>query len=150
MQLREYVDVLIPRGGADLIKTVIQKSSIPVIETGTGNCHIFVDEDADLDKAIPIIVNAKCQRPGTCNAAEKLLVSEKIAERFLPIALQALRVKGVEIRGDEKTARLVPDVKWATEEDWYTEYLDLIMGVKVVKDSRGGSSSHKQVWKQAL
>ena len=134
MQLRKYVDVLIPRGGADLIKTVVQKSSIPVIETGTGNCHIYVDEDADLNMAIPIIVNAKCQRPGTCNAAEKLLVSEKIAERFLPRAIQALRAKGVEIRGDEKTAHLVPDVKWASEEDWHTEYLDLIMGVKVVKD----------------
>ena len=133
MQMRDYVDVLIPRGGADLIQTVVHKSLIPVIETGTGNCHIFVEEDADLEKAIPIIVNAKCQRPGTCNAAEKLLISEKIAERFLPRAANALKERGVEIRGDELVARLVPGVKLATEEDWYTEYLDLIMGVKVVK-----------------
>jgi glutamate-5-semialdehyde dehydrogenase len=134
MQMRKYVDVLIPRGGADLIRTVVEKASIPVIETGTGNCHVYVEEDADLDKAVPIIVNAKCQRPGTCNAAEKLLVHEKIAKQFLPVAIAALRAEGVEVRGCEKTAKIVADVKLATEEDWYTEYLDLIIGVKVVKD----------------
>jgi len=133
MRMREYVDVLIPRGGADLIKTVIEKSRIPVIETGTGNCHVYVAEDADLERAIPIIVNAKCQRPGTCNAAEKLLVDKSIAKDFLPKAIAALRAKGVEVRGDEETKKIAPDVKAATEEDWYTEYLDLIMGVKVVK-----------------
>jgi glutamate-5-semialdehyde dehydrogenase len=133
MRMREYVDVLIPRGGADLIKTVIEKSRIPVIETGTGNCHVYVAEDADLERAIPIIVNAKCQRPGTCNAAEKLLVDKSIAKDFLPKAIAALRAKGVEVRGDEETKKIVSDVKAATEEDWYTEYLDLIMGVKVVK-----------------
>jgi glutamate-5-semialdehyde dehydrogenase len=134
MQTRKYVDVLIPRGGADLIRTVVEKASIPVIETGTGNCHIYVEEDADLDRAVPIIINAKCQRPGTCNAAEKLLVHSSVAERFLPVAIAALRAKGVEVRGCEKTVKIVADVKLATEEDWYTEYLDFIIGVKVVKD----------------
>jgi len=134
MRMREYIDVLIPRGGADLIKTVVETSRIPVIETGTGNCHVYVEEDADLDKATPIVINAKCQRPGTCNAAEKLLVHSKIAERYLPVVIAALRKQGVEIRGDEETRKIVADVKLATEKDWYTEYLDLIMGVKVVKD----------------
>ena len=134
MQMRDYVDVLIPRGGANLIRTVVEKASIPVIETGTGNCHIYVEEDADLEKAIPIIVNAKCQRPGTCNAAEKLLVHANVAEQFLPAAIAALRTKNVEVRGCDKTARIVTDVKLATEEDWYTEYLDFIIGVKVVTD----------------
>jgi len=137
MHLRKYVDVLIPRGGADLIRTVVEKASIPVIETGTGNCHVYVEEDADLDKAVPIIVNAKCQRPGVCNAAEKLLVHSSVAERFLPVAIAALRAEGVEVRGCKKTAKIVADVKLATEEDWYTEYLDLIIGVKVVKDLDG-------------
>ncbi len=132
MRMREYVDVLIPRGGADLIKTVVEKARIPVIETGTGNCHVYVAEDADLEQAIPIIINAKCQRPGTCNAAEKLIVDRSIAERFLPKAIFALREKGVEVRGDAETRRIMPDVKEATEQDWHTEYLDLIIGVKVV------------------
>ena len=134
MQMREYIDVLIPRGGADLIRTVVEKARIPVIETGTGNCHVYVEEDADLDRAILIVINAKCQRPGTCNAAEKLLVNSSIAELFLPRAIAALREQGVEVRGCEQTVKIVPDVKPATEEDWYKEYLDLIIGVKVVKD----------------
>jgi glutamate-5-semialdehyde dehydrogenase len=134
MKMRGYVDVLIPRGGADLIRTVVEKSKVPVIETGLGNCHVYVEEDADLDKAVPIIVNAKCQRPGTCNAAEKLLVHVKIAKRFLPMAITALRKEGVEVRGDEQTLKIIPDAKPATEQDWYTEYSDLIIGVKVVKD----------------
>ena len=134
MGMREYIDVLIPRGGADLIRTVVEKSRIPVIETGTGNCHVYVAEDADQVQAIPIIVNAKCQRPGVCNAAEKLLVDAAIAKAFLPKAAAALMELGVEIRGDEATAKIVEGVKPATEQDWYTEYLDLIIGVKVVKD----------------
>jgi glutamate-5-semialdehyde dehydrogenase len=134
MQMRKYVDVLIPRGGADLIRTVVEKASIPAIETGTGNCHIYVEEDADLDRAVPIIINAKCQRPGTCNAAEKLLVHSNVAERFLPMAIAALKAEGVEVRGCPRTVKIVSDVKPATEEDWYTEYLDLIIGVKVVQD----------------
>jgi glutamate-5-semialdehyde dehydrogenase len=132
MSMREYIDVLVPRGGADLIKTVVEKSRIPVIETGVGNCHVYVSEDADLLQAIPIIINAKCQRPGVCNAAEKLIVDRSIAEKFLPKAVSALREKGVEVRGDAEVQRIVPDVKPAKEQDWYTEYLDLIIGVKVV------------------
>jgi glutamate-5-semialdehyde dehydrogenase len=134
MQMRKYVDVLIPRGGADLIRAVVEKASIPAIETGTGNCHIYVEEDADLDNAVPIVINAKCQRPGTCNAAEKLLVHASVAKQFLPVVIAELRKNGVEVRGCEKTAAIVPDVKPATEEDWYTEYLDYIIGVKVVED----------------
>ena len=132
MGMRGYIDVLIPRGGADLIKTVVEKSHIPVIETGTGNCHVYVEEDADLQKATPIVINAKCQRPGTCNAAEKLLVHSKIAKKYLQVVITELRKNGVEVRGDEETRRIVSDVKAATEEDWGTEYLDLIIGVKVV------------------
>jgi glutamate-5-semialdehyde dehydrogenase len=135
MQMREYVDVLIPRGGADLIRTVVEKATIPVIETGTGNCHIYVEEDAEIDKAIRIVINAKCQRPGTCNSAEKLLVHGNVAKQFLPLVIGALRSEGVEVRADEQTARIVPGkVKLATEEDWHTEYLDLIIGIKVVRD----------------
>ncbi len=134
MRMRQYIDVLIPRGGADLIKTVVETSRIPVIETGTGNCHIYVEEDADLEKATPIVINAKCQRPGTCNAAEKLLVHSKIARRYLPVVIAALRKEGVEVRGDEETQKIVADVKAATEQDWFTEYSDLIIGVKVVKN----------------
>lgn len=141
MQMRNYIDVLIPRGGANLIRTVIEKASIPVIETGTGNCHIYVDEDADLQGAISIVLNAKCQRPGTCNAAEKLLVHSKIASKFLPAVVAALRAEGVEIRGCERTAKIVDGVKLATEDDWYTEYLDLIIGVKVV-DSLDDAIGH--------
>ncbi len=132
MGMREYIDVLVPRGGADLIRTVVEKSRIPVIETGVGNCHVYVSEDADLKQAIPIIINAKCQRPGVCNAAEKLLVDRSIAEKFLPKAVSALREKGVEIRGDAEVKRIVPNMKLAKEQDWYTEYLDLIIGVKIV------------------
>ena len=132
MRLKEYVDLLIPRGGAGLIRAVVENSTIPVIETGTGNCHIFVDEDADLEKAIPIIINAKTQRIGVCNACESLLVHEKIAESFLPALGRALREKGVEMRGDEKVRTLIPDVAEATEEDYGTEYLDYIISMKTV------------------
>jgi len=132
MGMRKYIDVLVPRGGADLINTVVEKSRIPVIETGTGNCHIYVDEEADLEKAIPIVINAKVQRPGVCNAAEKLVVHNKIAQSYLPVIIGELRKNGVEVRGDELTRRIVSDVKAATEEDWYTEYLDLIISIKVV------------------
>jgi len=134
MQMRGYVDVLIPRGGADLIRAVVEKAKVPVIETGLGNCHIYVEEDADLEKAVPIIVNAKCQRPGTCNATEKLLVHQNIAKHFLPVTVAALRKEGVEIRGDDQTLKIIPDAKPATDQDWYTEYSDLIIGVKVVKN----------------
>lgn len=134
MQLRGYVDVLIPRGGAGLIKAVVENAKVPVIETGVGNCHIYVEEDADLNRAIDIVMNAKTQRPGTCNAAEKLLVHEGVAKKFLPSVISSLRKAGVEIRGCKKTVNIIPNVKQATEDDWYTEYLDLILGVKVVKN----------------
>ena len=132
MQLKQYVDVLIPRGGAGLIRAVVENSTIPVIETGTGNCHIYVDEAADLEKAIPIIINAKTQRIGVCNACESLLVHEKIADRFLPALGEALKAKSVEIRGDQKVRTLIPDAVEATEEDYGTEYLDYIISMKTV------------------
>jgi glutamate-5-semialdehyde dehydrogenase len=132
MKMRDYVDVLIPRGGANLIKTVVEKATVPVIETGTGNCHIYVEEDADLTRAVDIIINAKCQRPGTCNAEEKLLVHKKVTKKFLPIIIDALINHGVEVRGCEMTSQIVPKVKPAIEEDWGTEYLDLIIAIKVV------------------
>jgi glutamate-5-semialdehyde dehydrogenase len=134
MKMRTYIDVLIPRGGAGLISSVVENARVPVIETGTGNCHIYVEEDADLERAIDIIINAKCQRPGTCNSTDKLLVSRKIAENFLPKIITSLRNEGVEVRGCSQTRAVVPDVKLATDKDWYTEYLDLIIGVKVVND----------------
>ena len=134
MKMNGYIDVLIPRGGAGLIQSVVQNSTVPVIETGVGNCHVFVDESADIDMAVNIIVNAKAQRPGVCNAAETLLVHKNIAEKFLPVAVKALREKNVEIRGDKAVKAIVNDVKDATEEDWATEYLDYILAVKVVKD----------------
>jgi len=133
MKMRDYIDVLIPRGGANLIRTVVEKSMVPVIETGTGNCHIYVEEDADLTRAVDIIINAKCQRPGTCNAEEKLLVHKNVAEQFLPTIVDALIKNGVEVRGCKRTAKIVPKVKTAVEEDWGTEYLDLIIGIKVVE-----------------
>ena len=132
MQLKQYVDVLIPRGGAGLIRAVVENSTIPVIETGTGNCHIYVDEDADLEKAIPIIINAKTQRIGVCNACESLLIHEKIAERFLPELGRALREKNVEMRGDQTVRTLISGAIEATEEDYGTEYLDYIISMKTV------------------
>lgn len=133
MKMKEYVDVLIPRGGAGLIRSVVENSTIPVIETGTGNCHIFIDEDADLAKAIPIIINAKTQRLGVCNACESLVVHEKIREKLLPDLAKALSEKSVEIRGDEEIGEVINCVP-ATEEDYGTEYLDAIISMKTVKN----------------
>ena len=133
MKMKEYVDVLIPRGGAGLIRSVVENSTIPVIETGTGNCHIFIDEDADLAKAIPIIINAKTQRLGVCNACESLVVHEKIREKLLPDLAKALSEKSVEIRGDEKIGEVINCVP-ATEEDYGTEYLDALISMKTVKN----------------
>ena len=141
MGMRKYIDVLVPRGGADLINTVVEKSRIPVIETGTGNCHIYVEEEADLAIATAIVINAKVQRPGVCNAAEKLLVDKKIADQYLPLVIAELRRNGVEVRGDRATQEIVSEVKAANEKDWYTEYLDLIIGVKVV-DNLEAAISH--------
>jgi len=134
MRLNGYLDVLIPRGGAGLINSVVQNSTVPVIQTGVGNCHIYVDESADFEKAAKIVINAKTQRPGVCNACESLLVHEKIAEDFLPAVGKALQEKKVEIRGDEATQKLVEGAVAATEEDWGTEYADYILSTKVVKD----------------
>ncbi|NLU10187.1 MAG: glutamate-5-semialdehyde dehydrogenase [Tepidanaerobacter acetatoxydans] len=131
-QMRDYVDVLIPRGGSALIKNVVENSRIPVIETGEGNCHIYVDEFADLSMAKSILINAKTSRPSVCNAAEKLLVHEKIAHAFLPEALQELQNCGVEIRGCERTRKIYPNIVPIKAEDWSIEYLDMVIGVKVV------------------
>lgn len=132
MRLNQYVDVLIPRGGAGLIRRVIENSTVPVIETGTGNCHIYVDQYADLKKAVPIILNAKTQRIGVCNACESLVVHEAVSESFLPMLARALAKKNVEIRADEKARVFIPDAKPASEEDYGTEYLDYILSVKTV------------------
>lgn len=134
MRLNGYLDVLIPRGGAGLINSVVQNSTVPVIQTGVGNCHVYVDESADIEKAARIVINAKTQRPGVCNACESLLVHEKIAEAFLPEIGKALQQKKVEIRGDEATQKLVDGSVAATEEDWGTEYADFIISARVVKD----------------
>lgn len=131
MRLKEYVDLLIPRGGAGLIRSVVENSIIPVIETGTGNCHIYVDEYADLDKAIPIIINAKTQRIGVCNACESLVIHEAVKDELLPRLARALKEYNVEIRGDEKVAQVIDCVP-ATEEDYGTEYLDYIISMKTV------------------
>lgn len=134
MKLNQYLDLLIPRGGAGLIKSVVNNATVPVIETGTGNCHIYVDDSADIEMATNIIINAKTQRTGVCNAAESMLVHEKIASRFLPVALDALDKKGCKILGCEKTREIWSKASIATEEDYATEFLDLILSVKVVKD----------------
>ena len=129
---RGLVDVIIPRGGAGLINFVVENSVVPVIETGAGNCHIFIDESADFDMADRIVLNAKTQRPSVCNAAEKLLVHAAIAANYLPRIAKKLDDAGVELRGDEAARRLVPSIKAATEEDWAEEYLRLCIAIKVV------------------
>lgn len=137
MRLNDYVDVIIPRGGAGLIQTVVQNATVPVIETGTGMCHAFVDRDADYEKAIPIVVNAKTQNPGVCNALETLLVDGAIAEDYLPLIGEELKRHQVEIRGCPKTCAILPYAVPAVEEDWVAEHLDLILSVKVVSDLDG-------------
>ena len=132
MALTGYIDVLIPRGSARLIKTVVENAKVPVIETGAGNCHIYVDEFAQAQMAADIIVNAKTQRPSVCNAAEKIVIHSSVAEQFLPIIAAALKPYNVELRGDERARAILPDINVATEEDWGTEYTDYIMAVKVV------------------
>lgn len=132
MKLNEYLDVLIPRGGAGLIKTVVNNSTVPVIETGTGNCHIFVDESADISMAARIIDNAKTQRMGVCNACESLVIHENIAKAALAEIAKPLLAKGVEIRGCAKTCEILPYAVPASEEDWGTEYLDAIISCKIV------------------
>ena len=133
MKMNEYVDVLIPRGSAGLIRNVVENSTIPVIETGTGNCHIYVDEQADFEKAIPIIINAKTQRIGVCNAAESLVIHEEISDVFLPLLAKEMHAHHVEMRGDADTRKILPDVIPATQEDFGKEYLDYIISIKTVK-----------------
>lgn len=133
LKLDEYIDVIIPRGGESLIRAVTENSTIPVIKHYKGVCHTYVDEEADLEMAEKICFNAKVQRPGVCNAMETLLVNEKIAAQFLPRMIKKFQGVGVEIRGDRKTSQIVEGIKKASEEDWRTEYLDLILSVKVVK-----------------
>ncbi|MDY6269035.1 MAG: glutamate-5-semialdehyde dehydrogenase [Selenomonadaceae bacterium] len=132
--MRGYLDVIIPRGGAGLIQHIVTNSTVPVIETGTGVCHTFVDETADFDMAIKIAVNAKTSHPSVCNAMETLLVHEAIAPEFLPKLSWAMGEKHVEMRGDERAREICPEMKEATEEDWSTEYGDLILSIKVVPD----------------
>ena len=132
MKLHDYIDVLIPRGGAGLISTVVENSTVPVIETGTGNCHIFVDESADIEMAVDIIENAKTQRMGVCNACESLIVHEGIAKKVVPEIVKRLKLHQVEIRGDKRAQELMPEIVPATEEDWGAEYLDAIISLKIV------------------
>ncbi|MCI7443901.1 MAG: glutamate-5-semialdehyde dehydrogenase, partial [Clostridium sp.] len=134
MKLNQYIDVLIPRGGAGLIQSVVQNATVPVIETGTGNCHVYVDCDADLEMAKNIVINAKTSRPSVCNAEEKLLVNEKIAKEFLPIIYKALKEKDVEVRGDKKVLEVLNEATEIQDDEWGKEYLDYIIGVKIVKD----------------
>ena len=134
MRLNQYIDVLIPRGGAGLIQSVVQNATVPVIETGTGNCHVYVDCDADLEMAKNIVINAKTSRPSVCNAEEKLLVNEKIAKEFLPMMFEALKEKEVEVRGDKKVLDIINGATEIQDDEWGKEYLDYIIGVKIVKD----------------
>ena len=132
MKLHDHIDVLIPRGGAGLIASVVENSTVPVIETGTGNCHIFVDESADLEMAVDIIENAKTQRMGVCNACESLVIHEAVAWDVIPKIVERLKLHHVEIRGDEKSRKIMTEIVPATEEDWGMEYLDAIVSLKIV------------------
>lgn len=132
MKLHDYIDVLIPRGGAGLIANVVENSTVPVIETGTGNCHIFVDASADIGRAADIIENAKTQRMGVCNACESLVIHGAVAKDALPLISKRLMAHQVEIRGDERAREIVPEILPASEEDWGTEYLDAVISVKIV------------------
>lgn len=134
MRMNEYLDVLIPRGSAKLIQRVVKEATVPVIETGVGNCHVYVDETADFDMAIEIIINAKTQRTGVCNAMESLLVQDSVADEFLPLLHERIRPYGVKVMADERARKIIPEFKEAKEEDYATEYLDLAMSLKTVKD----------------
>jgi glutamate-5-semialdehyde dehydrogenase len=132
MKLNEYLDLLIPRGGSGLINAVVQNSTVPVIETGVGNCHVYIDSDADLEMALEITHNSKTHRPGVCNAAESLLIHKDVVNEFAPKVCKILQDSNVELRGDETIQKLASNIVPATEEDWGTEYLDYIMSIKVV------------------
>ncbi|MGA7096099.1 MAG: glutamate-5-semialdehyde dehydrogenase [Acidimicrobiia bacterium] len=141
MQATEWVDLLVPRGGPGLIEAVRRDATVPTVIDGSGNCHVYVDVDADLAKATAIVLNAKTQRPGVCNAAEKLLVHGAIAEEFLPAMVKALEAEGVEMRGDHRVREIAPAVGEAGEQDWSTEYLDMIIAIAIVDDV-GGAIEH--------
>ncbi|MEA4923772.1 MAG: glutamate-5-semialdehyde dehydrogenase [Syntrophomonadaceae bacterium] len=141
MKMHDYLDVLIPRGGKGLKQAVLENATVPIIMTGMGNCHVYIDKDADYDKALPIVHNAKVQRPSVCNAAETLLVHKDVAAEFLPGILKDLQESGVELRGCEAARKIFPNIKAASESDWAEEYLDLIMAVKVV-DSLDEAINH--------
>ena len=132
VKLNGLIDVVIPRGGAGLIKAVVENATVPIIETGVGNCHVYVDGRCDLDMALDIVVNAKVQRPGVCNAAETLLIDRTIAPELLPRIVEELKNNKVEIRGCDETIKLIPDAKAACLEDWFEEYLDYILAVRIV------------------
>ncbi|MBC1499913.1 glutamate-5-semialdehyde dehydrogenase [Listeria weihenstephanensis] len=134
MKLNAYLDVLIPRGSARLIQAVLENATVPVIETGTGNCHVYIDKEAQQEMATKIIVNAKASRPSVCNAAETLLIHEAVSGDFLPTIIARLRAENVEVRGDKHVVAISPDVILATELDWETEYADYILAIKVVSD----------------
>lgn len=134
VQLEGRVDLVIPRGGESLIRAVVEQARVPVIKHYKGVCHVYVDAAADQEMALKIIENAKCQRPGVCNAIEKVLAHKDIAEAFLPRMAEKLRARNVELRGDEEARRILPDLQPATEEDWYAEYLALILAIKIVPD----------------
>jgi len=135
MTLNEYLDVIIPRGGAGLIRSVVENATVPAIQTGTGNCHIYVDKTADIEMAKNIIINAKTSRPSVCNAEEKLLIHRDVAKDFLPVIIPALTEKDVEILGDEKVNDLYNYIKIATDEEWYEEFLSLKIGIKIVENT---------------
>src|SRR5918992_1334476 len=145
MQAKGYVDLLVPRGGQALIKSIEDNATVPFIIDGDGNCHVYVDRSADPKMATEIVVNAKAQRPSVCNAAETLLVHAELAEKWLPGALDSLAEAGVEVRGDDRVRQLWPSASAASDEDWGTEYLDLIMAVRVV-DSLDDAIDHVNRW----
>ncbi|MHB9139218.1 MAG: glutamate-5-semialdehyde dehydrogenase [Victivallaceae bacterium] len=134
LKMDKYIDLIIPRGGESLIRAVVEQSTIPVIKHYKGVCHLYVDDDCDIDMAVSVVENAKCQRPGTCNAMESLLINNSVAEKFIPPFIEAMKKSGVELRGDSRFVSLVPDAKKATDDDFYAEYLDLILSVAIVDD----------------
>ena len=134
LRAKRWVDLLVPRGGPGLLAQIEAEATVPVVVDGAGNCHVYVDAAADLDQAVSVVVNAKTHRPGVCNAAEKLLVHQSVATEFLPRVAKELGDAGVELRGDPGAREIVPEIVPATDEDWDTEYLDLVMAVRVVAD----------------
>ncbi len=146
MKMTGYLDVLIPRGGAGLIKSVVDNAKVPVIETGVGNCHIYIDKAADPDMAADIVFNAKTSRPSVCNAAEKVLVHRDVASTVLPLLAKRLAEKEVQLRGDAEACSILPGAKPAAEEEWSQEYLDYVLGIKVVGSIDESYPSHRTVF----